>query len=118
MKYLILRPLTLLTILITLSLTGCVTAHTIEVNSKQWSDGEYGWAIFGTVVGIPFSLFTDVFTLGGTLDPEILGTVGTSAIISAAEQKQRFDNQQSLRPVTVRESSSEGQVSSGTGQGR
>lgn len=55
-------------IISSLMLTACATQKAIKETTRQFNDGQYGWAVYTGTIGVTVAAIYDVFTLGGTSD--------------------------------------------------
>jgi len=77
-------------------MTGCNTMNTIDTAGDQFEKGEYGWGIYTSTIGVAVSLLADIFTLGGTADPE----TGVSTVMKGGYQAEAGDTAGALQIVS------------------
>jgi len=77
-------------------MTGCNTMNTIDAAGDQFEKGEYGWGIYTSTIGVAVSLLADIFTLGGTADPE----TGVSTVMKGGYQAEAGDTSGALQTMS------------------
>lgn len=76
-----------------LMISACTTQKALKETKRQFDNGEYGWAVYTGTIGVTMAALVDVFTLGGTAEPETgMQTVSAIANGNSASSTQHLSN--------------------------